>query len=91
MVDFAVGDKVKITPYYLDNYLDMAKYKDKEAEVVWVKSKTVRHADLSVLGGDRARFVEKYGKMDVYPLIELRVKYPDENIVYIVSPFGYDK
>jgi hypothetical protein len=88
---YVVGDKVKINAFYLAGYINMKGYADKLAEVVAVTSRLVKREDLSVQSGDRARFLEKYGLMDVYQLVDLRVKYPTGNEVFIVSPFGYDK
>jgi hypothetical protein len=91
MADFNVGDKVKLLPFYLDRYVDMNRYADKEAEVMKIRQRNIAYKDLLVESGDRQRFVEKYGKLDTYPLIEMWVKYPDDNAVFVVSTFGYGK
>ena len=87
---WSVGDKVRINSFYLNNYCGMSHLSDNDATVVKVTARSVRYDQLDTIEG-RPRFVAKYGKKDVYDLVCLWIRYPDDNRSYIVSPFGYDK
>ncbi len=87
---WSVGDKCKVNPFYLGIYCGMDKRIDSVAEVTKITVRQVKYMDL---GKDDSRpmFAAKYGKKEVYDLIGLYIKYPNEVGTYLVSPFGYDK
>lgn len=88
-VGILVGDKVKITPFYLTNYCGMGPYTNQEAEVVKIESRQV--SINTIEKGDRAMYQAVYGDQNRYNIICLWIRYPNDNAQYMVSPFGYEK
>ena len=88
MINYAVGDMVKITPMYLSHYLEWGPaIKDKPAKVVGVKSWKVYQKNLG--REDKALFQSLYGVQAEYDLIELMIDI--EGTKFIVSQFGFAK
>ena len=81
--------KVKVNSFYLSNYCGMKNFADKIADVISVTSRPIKAADLSA--SDLVRFIERYGKLDIFPLDQMMIKYQEDNRLLIVSPFGYDE
>lgn len=88
MENFAVGDKVKITEYYLTNYLSWGEsFKDKLATIVSVKHEKVYAASLSKEG--KSLYQAKYGLKNEYDLYEMLIDLDGK--LYIVSQLSFDK
>lgn len=86
---YSVGDKVRINTFYLANYSGMESLANVDAEIVKITSRPIKHAALDK--DERPMFVGKYGKRDVYDIVGLYIQYPNDDTVYVVSVFGYDK
>ena len=84
---WAVGDKCRINSFYLQNYSGMDTLTEVDAVVQKIMVRQVRFEK----GKEDPMFVNKYGKREVYDLVCLWVKYPNQSELYLVSPFGYDK
>ena len=87
---FHLGDKVKLSDFYLANYCGVDNIKDKVGEIIGIE---VRYVPAEILMESKEayqRFFTRYGKLDRYESITLKVKYHDNNCVYIMSQFGVD-
>lgn len=88
MIEYSIGDSVKITPFYLIQYQGWGEMvKDKPARVVAVKSWKVRFGDIPK--DDRAMYRAMYGNLPEYDLFELMVEI--EGTQYMCSQFGFAK
>lgn len=88
MINYSIGDSVKITPFYLIQYPVWAeKIKDKPAKVVSVKSWKVKMENIPK--DDRAMYRTLYGNLPEYDLFELMIEI--EGTKYMSSQFGFAK
>lgn len=87
---FQLGDKVKLSDFYLSNYCGVAHLKDVPAEITGIDIRFIKHDDLVSQKDGYQRYLAKYGKLERYEVITLRVRYPECNSVYIMSQFGVD-
>lgn len=85
MENISVGDKVKITDYYKDNYPN---WKITEGIVVELGNKQKINVK-SLVKEQRSVYVSIYGEKDVYEIQEITVRVNDTN--YIVSDLGFRK
>lgn len=85
MENISVGDKVKITDYYKDNYPN---WKITEAIVVELGNKQKINVK-SLVKEQRSVYVSIYGEKDVYEIQEITVRVNDTN--YVVSDLGFRK
>ncbi|HAM49781.1 MAG TPA: hypothetical protein DCP92_03470 [Nitrospiraceae bacterium] len=87
---FHLGDKVKLSDFYLANYCGVDNLKERAGEVVGIEVRYVPAETLMEQKEAYQRFFSRYGKLDRYESITLLVKYPDINMVYIMSQFGVE-
>lgn len=85
MENISVGDKVKITDYYKDNYPN---WKITEAIVVELGNKQKINAK-SLAKEQKSVYVSFYGEKDVYEAQEMIIRVNDIN--YVVSDLGFRK
>lgn len=85
MENISVGDKVKITDYYKDNYPN---WKITEAIVVELGNKQKINVK-SLVKEQRSVYVSIYGEKDVYEIQEMIIRVNDTN--YVVSDLGFRK
>jgi hypothetical protein len=91
-MDIVVGDKVKISQWYLANYPEMEKRTEQLAEVVEIcPQRSVNIDSLDARDGTRAMYLSKYGKLSVFPIYSFFIRYEGDTSLFLVSPFGYDK
>lgn len=87
---FHLGDKVKLSDFYLTNYCGVDKIKDKVAEIIGIEIRYVSAQTLMESKEGYQRYFVRYGKLDRYEVVTLNVRYPEENCVYIMSQFGVE-
>lgn len=87
--NISLGDKVIVSSFYLTNYPAMLSLADKPAEVMKMTTRAVKVLDIPK--EDRPMYAEKYGKREVYDVVCLYIKCPNNNQLFMVSPFGYEK
>lgn len=90
--EFSIGDSVKITEFYISNYISGKDLRDKIAKVVKVSIRKVSAE--SIKDQNQAihkMFVDRYGVMPIYDIVNLWIQYPDNKAKFLVSPFGYNK
>jgi len=87
---FQLSEKVKLSDFYLSNYPGVCHLKDKAGEIISIDLKYIKAEDLMESKEGYTRFLAKYGKLEKYECFTLKVKYPDQNLVYIMSQFGVD-
>lgn len=85
MENISVGDKVKITDYYKDNYPN---WKITEAIVIELGNKQKINAK-SLAKEQKSVYVSFYGEKDVYEIQEMIIRVNDIN--YVVSDLGFRK
>lgn len=86
---FAVGDKVKLSAFYLTNYGGVAHLQDKAGTVRQITKRTVNADALEKT--DKAMYAAKYGVLPVYEVLGLFVEYEEHQGLMMGSPFGFDK
>lgn len=79
-----VGDKVKITEYYLSMYPNW-NVADKIGTVLEVTQGQIFAHNLGAI--DLARFVARHGKQQAYPVIGMLVQIDEDK--FLVSDFGF--
>jgi hypothetical protein len=87
--NFSVGDKVKFSDYYLSNYVGLTSLATVEAEVKKMTLRMIDNCSISII--DKPMYMEKYGKQTTYPLVCLFIMFPNDNSLYMCSPFGVNK
>lgn len=85
MENISVGDKVKITDYYKDNYPN---WKITEGIVVELGNKQKINIK-SLVKEQRSVYVSIYGEKDVYEIQEMTIRVNNTN--YVVSDLGFRK
>lgn len=90
--EFSVGDSVKITDFYIYNYISGKDLKDKIATVVKVIPHKISLESIKNQNQEMYKmFTDKYGVMPIYNIFSLWIQYPDNKAKFLVSPFGFDK
>lgn len=87
---FNLGDKVKLSDFYLSNYCGVDSLKDKVAEITNIGIRYIKLEDLMQTKDAFQKFFTRYGKLDRYEVCTLQIKYPNINAKYIVSQFGIE-
>lgn len=82
MSEFKVGDKVELTPFYLDNYPAWRPGVGTIKEVLKTQQLSEAHIAKSWLGPYHA----KHGKQETYPLTGLLVEFAGQ--ICLVSDLG---
>lgn len=87
--DLKVGDKVKMSPFYLTNYCGVAHLEGVEGEIVKLTKRLIS-AEFMVKE-DKAMYAAKYGTLPVYNITGVFVRYSGSSDVFMGSPFGFIK
>lgn len=86
--DTAIGSKVMFSDFYLSNYCGLSAIKDQVAEVINIKKRTIPAAAAKQSKDMYQMYMNYYGVQATYDVVELQIKFANENKLYCVSPFG---